>query len=325
MGARATVLGASGYSGGELLRLLTGHPSIEVVAVAAARRAGLPLGAVQPHLAGVLDLPLTDSGVAVAEPAEVVFSCLPAGELAAHLDAADALTDVLIVDLADDHRADPAWTYGLTEFNRDALRAGAPVANPGCYPTAALLALVPFARAGVIGPPVVIDAMSGVSGAGRKSEDHLSFSVADGSATAYGSVEHRHVPEIERGLAAFGGLETGVSFTPHLVPFPRGLLVTARAALSRSIDDAAALDVLRSTYEGEPFVTPLEDWPATKAVAGSNRALVSARVDARNGWLVCSAAIDNLGKGAAGQALQNVNVALGLDERTGLDLVGVWP
>src|SRR5918995_1621312 len=180
MGARATVLGASGYSGGELLRLLTGHPSIEVVAVAAARSAGRPLGAVQPHLAGVLDRPLTDSGAALAEPADVVFSCLPAGELAAHLDA----TDALVVDLADDHRADPAWTYGLTEFNRDALMSGAPVANPGCYPTAALLALVPFARAGVIGSPVVIDAMSGVSGAGRKSEDHLSFSVADASATA---------------------------------------------------------------------------------------------------------------------------------------------
>lgn len=321
MGARAVVLGASGYSGGELLRLLAGHRSIEVVAVAAARRAGEPLASVQPHLAGIFDLPLTETPTALAERADVVFSCLPAGELAAHLGSIDAL----VVDLADDHRADPAWTYGLTEFNRDALRAGGPVANPGCYPTAALLALVPFARAGHVAPPVVVDALSGVSGAGRKSEDRLSFSVTDGSAAAYGTVEHRHIPEIERGLSTFGGLQTGVSFTPHLVPFPRGLLVTARASLAGPLDDASALDVLHSAYAAEPFVTAVEEWPATKAVAGSNRALVSARVDRRNGWLVCSAAIDNLGKGAAGQALQNANVALGLDERAGLDLVGVWP
>jgi N-acetyl-gamma-glutamyl-phosphate reductase len=264
---------------------------------------------------------LSESGAALAEPADVVFSCLPSGELRSHLGS----TDALIVDLSDDNRADPAWTYGLTEFNRSALTSGAPIANPGCYPTAALLALVPFARAGIIAPPIVVDAMSGVSGAGRKSEDRLSFSVLDASASAYGSVEHRHVPEIERGLAAFGGLLTGVSFTPHLVPFPRGLLVTARARLSKSMTDAEALGVLRAAFEDEPFVWPIEDWPATKAVAGSNRALVSARVDERNGWIVCSAAIDNLVKGAAGQALQNANIALGLDERTGLDLVGVWP
>jgi N-acetyl-gamma-glutamyl-phosphate reductase len=321
MGARATVLGASGYSGGELLKLLAGHPSIEVVAAAAARRAGEPVSAVQPHLAGVLDLQLSHAEDALAEPADVVFSCLPSGGLRAHA----AATDALVVDLSDDHRADPDWTYGLTEFNRGALTSGAPIANPGCYPTAALLALVPFARAGVVAPPVVVDALSGVSGAGRKDDDRLSFSVVDASATAYGSVEHRHVPEIERGLATFGGLAAGVSFTPHLVPFPRGLLVTARARLSKSITDADAMDLLHGAYDDEPFVIPVDDWPATKAVAGSNRALVSARVDARNGWLVSSAVIDNLGKGAAGQALQNANIALGLGERTGLDAVGVWP
>jgi N-acetyl-gamma-glutamyl-phosphate reductase len=321
MGAKAVVLGASGYSGGELLRLLAGHPSIEVVAVSAARRAGDQLGAVHPHLAGVLDLPLADTAAALAEPADVVFSCLPSGELGAHNGSIDAL----IVDLSDDHRAHPDWIYGLTEFNRGALASGAPIANPGCYPTAALLSLVPFARAGLIEPPVVIDAMSGVSGAGRKSEDRLSFSVVDGSVTAYGTVEHRHVPEIERGIAAFGGLMTGVSFTPHLVPFPRGLLVTARARLIGSLADPDAMEVLQVAYDGEPFVTPTGDWPATKAVAGTNRALVSARVDTRNGWLVSSAAIDNLGKGAAGQALQNANVALGIGEATGLEAVGVWP
>jgi len=320
MGARATVLGASGYSGGELLKLLAGHPSIEVVAAGAHRRAGEPLGAVHPHLTGVFDMALTDSAAALAEPADVVFSCLPSGE-----PSFSPPTDALFVDLSDAHRADPEWIYGLTEFNRGALTSGAPIANPGCYPTAALLALVPFARAGVVAPPVVVDALSGVSGAGRKAEDRLSFAVLDGSATAYGSVDHRHIGEIERGLAAFGGFLTGVSFTPHLVPFPRGLLVTARARLGKAMDDEDAFDVLRAAYEDEPFVIPVEDWPATKAVTGSNRALVSARVDARNGWLIGSAVIDNLGKGAAGQALQNANVALGLGERTGLELAGTWP
>ena len=321
MGAKAAVLGASGYSGGELLKLLARHPSIEVVAASAARRAGEPVAAVQPHLAGVVDLTFGDTAAALAERADIVFSCLPSGELRAHSESIDAL----IVDLSDEHRADADWTYGLTEFNRSALASGASIANPGCYPTASLLGLVPFARAGLIAPPVVIDALSGVSGAGRKSDDSLSFSVLDGSAAAYGSVEHRHVPEIERGIAAFGGMLTGVSFTPHLVPFPRGLLVTARARLSKSVTDSDALEVLQGAYEGEPFVTPIEGWPATKAVAGTNRALVSAHVDARNGWLVGSTVIDNLGKGAAGQALQNANVALGIDEGTGQDHVGVWP
>jgi N-acetyl-gamma-glutamyl-phosphate reductase len=321
MGTTAAVLGASGYSGGELLRLLAGHPSITVVAAAGERRAGEAVASVQPHLAGIMETELSTVPAALEAGADVVFSCLPAGRLDEYVVGRPEL----LIDLADDHRADPDWTYGLPEFNRPVIGSGAPIANPGCYPTAALLCLVPFARAGAIGAPLVIDAMSGVSGAGRKPEDRLSLAVADGSATAYGSVEHRHVPEIELGLATFGGLQASVSFTPHLVPFPRGLLVTARARLLRPMDDRGALEILTDAYSSEPFVVVTEEWPATKAVSGTNRALVSARVDARNGWLVSSAAIDNLGKGAAGQALQNANLALGLDERAGLDLVGVWP
>lgn len=171
----------------------------------------------------------------------------------------------------------------------------------------------------------MIDAMSGVSGAGRKSEDHLSFSAMDGDMSAYGSIEHRHVPEIERALARFGNLEATVSFTPHLVPLVRGLLVTARAQLTTELDDTSALGILHDAFDAERFVRVVDGWPSTKPVAGSNGCHVSAHVDARNGWLIASAAIDNLGKGAAGQAIQNANLCLGLDESTGLSTAGVWP
>lgn len=300
--------------------MLAGHPSIEVAAVAGGRSAGRALSEVHPHLGG------TESKLGTLEQAagigcDICFSCLPHGELG----AADlTLPANHVIDLADDHRAAPGWVYGLPEFDRELLPAPL-IANPGCYPTASLLALVPFARAGVIEAPVVIDAMSGVSGAGRKSEDHLLFSAMDGDMTAYGSVEHRHIPEIERGLSTFGDLEATVSFTPHLVPLVRGLLVTARARLTRELKRAEAVAILHDAYAAETFVRVVDGWPSVKPVAGSNGCHVSARVDARNGWLVAAAAIDNLGKGAAGQAIQNANLCLGLDEATGLSTAGVWP
>jgi N-acetyl-gamma-glutamyl-phosphate reductase len=319
MGVQAAVLGASGYSGGEVLRLLTSHPAIEVVCAAGGSKAGSSVGAVQPHLAAHLDLDLVPLDDALAAPADVVFSCLPSGALG------EVVDDRCIVDLSDEHRGDAAWTYGLTEFNRESVVGKKLIANPGCYPTATLLALVPFARAGLIEGPVIVDAMSGTSGAGRKGEDHLLHASLDGNVTAYGTVTHRHVPEMERGLASYGELDTTVSFTPHLVPIARGLLVTARARLTGQIDDGDAREVLENAYSAEPFITAIEGWPSPKSVAGTNRAVVSAHVDTRNGLLVASAAIDNLGKGAAGQAIQNANLALGLGETTGLDAVGVWP
>jgi N-acetyl-gamma-glutamyl-phosphate reductase len=167
--------------------------------------------------------------------------------------------------------------------------------------------------------------MSGISGAGRKGEDHLSFATATSNVGAYGSTAHRHVPEMERALEIWGGTSLGVSFTPHLVPMARGLVVTARARLIDEIEETAALDVLHDAYGSERFVDVVEGWPQSKSVLGTNKAHVGAKVDARNGWLVCSAAIDNLGKGAAGQALQNGNLALGLDENAGLEAIGVWP
>ena len=321
MKRKAVVLGASGYSGAELLRLLARHEAIEVVAAAGDSAAGEPLGHVHPHLAS-LPGPVLTAEDALAVPADVCFSCLPGGHLAPYLDDLEAS---VVVDLADDFRGEDQWTYGLTEFARREVAGTKRIANPGCYPTATLLALVPFARAGLVEGPVVVDAISGTSGAGRKPAEHLSVSQMGASVTAYGNVSHRHVPEIERGLRRLGGLDSPVSFTPHLAPMSRGLLATVRARLVGPVTDPEANEVLHDAYDDEAFVEVREDWPSTKATTGSNGAHVGARVDARTGWLVCSAAIDNLGKGAAGQALQNANIALGLPEGQGLEAAGVWP
>jgi N-acetyl-gamma-glutamyl-phosphate reductase len=320
MGTTAAVLGASGYTGGELLRVLEDHPSITVTAASGERAAGREVSEVHPHLAGT-DLPrLVTLERALESEVNVVFSCLPSGSLGAHLGSLGA---GIVIDLADDFRADPSWTYGLTEFARATL--GERVANPGCYPTAVLLCLLPFARAGLIEGPVIVDAFSGTSGAGRKEQDHLLFAAAHGNVGGYGTTVHRHVPEMERYLESFGGLSATVSFTPHLIPIARGLTATVRARLVAPLDDPGALAVLQQAYADEIFVTAIEGWPQSKSVAGSNQAHVSARVDERASLLVCSAAIDNLGKGAAGQAVQNANVVLGLDEGLGLETVGVWP
>ena len=303
------------------MRLLANHPGLVIGHAAAGSRAGDPVGAAHPHLQGRGDR-FCALEEALAADADVCFSCLPHGELAPR---ADQLRSGLIVDLSRDHRSAPGWAYGLTEHRREEVRTAARIANPGCYPTAALLALLPFATADLIEPPVVIDAISGVSGAGRRAVDSLSFAVASGGACAYGDITHPHAGEIEAGLSELGGLDAPVSFTPHLVPMARGLLVTARARRPASIGDDAAIEVLENAYSAEPFVSVTREWPETKAVAGSNHAHVSARVDPRAGWLIAAAAIDNLGKGAAGQALQNANLALGLDESAGLDALGVWP
>ena len=322
MAQSAVVLGASGYSGGELVRLLASHPALEPVAASGDTSAGALLDTVHPQLTGACTLRLDTTAEGAETPADVCFSCLPSGELGPHLDRVAA---PVVIDLADDHRHQAGWTYGLSELARSEVAGAARIANPGCYPTAALLCLVPFVRAGVIEGPVVIDALSGVSGAGRKALEHLSFGAASANATAYGTTEHRHIEEIERGLEVHSGLSLTVSFTPHLVPLARGLLVTARALLTTAFDDERAAEVLRDAYANEPFVQVLAGWPSTKPLTGSNHAHVSARVDRRTGLLVCSAALDNLGKGASGQAVQNANLALGLGETLGLESLGVWP
>ena len=301
--------------------MLAGHPAIDVVALGASRSAGREVSEVHPHLIGNGSAELMRTSELLSLEVDLLFSCLPSGELGPLLEGTE---QPIVVDLSDEHRASAGWVYGLTEFARSNLPATR-IANPGCYPTAVLLALVPFVRAGVVSGPVVVDAISGLSGAGRKEADNLLFSTATSNVGAYGTTEHRHVPEMERGIGDFGGTALEVSFTPHLAPMARGLVATVRARLSEDLDDASALEILGDAYASERFVDVVEGWPQTKPVSGTNKAHVGAKVDTRNGWLVCSAAIDNLGKGAAGQALQNANLALGLDEHVGLDAIGVWP
>jgi N-acetyl-gamma-glutamyl-phosphate reductase len=322
MGVQAAVLGASGFTGGEVVRYLSRHPAIELGLVAAGARAGAPLAQVQPHLVGLPPMQLAALPEGLAADVDVCFSCLPGGELSDHV---DQIAAPLIIDLADDYRADPSWVYGLTEFARDAVAGSTRIANPGCYPTATLLSLLPFASAGLIEGPIVVDALSGYSGAGRKAADQFLFATAAGNFTAYGAIPHRHVAEMEQHLGSLAEDSFEISFTPHLVPTARGVLVTARARTKKQLTDAEAVAVLEGAYADEPFVHVLSDWPSPKAVAGTNHALVSAHVDGAKGWIVCSAAIDNLGKGAAGQAIQNANLALGIEESTGLEGVGVWP
>lgn len=323
MAYRAVVLGASGYSGGELLRLLAAHPSIQPVALAAGTWAGAEAEDALPHLVGCGLPALGSLDDAVEVAGDVCFSCLPSGELAKIVDRLNR--DLVVVDLSDDFRAAEGWAYGLTEHARPAVAGSSRIANPGCYPTSVLLAAIPFAQRGAIEGPMIVDAMSGVSGAGRRMEDRLLFANVDGGVEGYGAVPHRHVPEMEHGLRNLAGSELSISFTPHLVPHSRGLLATIRAPLTAPLSDEKALAILEEAYTNERFVRTIRSWPGTKAVAGSNGALVSARVDARTGFLIASCAIDNLGKGAAGQALQNANLALGLDEGAGLSAIGVWP
>ena len=319
MGLTCSVLGASGYSGGELLRLLAAHPALSLGGLAAGSRAGDEVYRWQPHLPPSAAKFGSLEEVAGLET-DVCFSCLPGGVL-----PVESVGARVLIDLADDHRWEEGWVYGLPEFAREEVQGAERIANPGCYPTATLLAAVPFARAGVISAPVIVDALSGVSGAGRDPRDQLLYAGLEGSVGAYGTTEHRHVPEMEEGLRALGDLGATVSFTPHLAPMSRGLLVTLRAPLTGELSDEEAITILDDAYRDEAFVDVLDSWPQTKPVSGSNRAHVHARVDKRAGLLVASAAIDNLGKGAAGQAIQNANLALGVEESAGLGGLGVWP
>lgn len=323
MGTGVAVLGASGYTGVELLRLLAHHPVLSVVAASAERSAGARAAAVHPSLAPTTPrLELVPAAEAAAAEADVCISCLPGTELAGLV---ESVTAEVVVDLSDVFRADGAWVYGLTEYARADLPGARRIANPGCYPTATLLCVLPFAQSALIEGPIIVDALSGASGAGRKSETRLLLSELHASTGAYGTTEHRHIPEMERGLARFGDLDAVVSFTPHLVPMARGVLVTARAHLREPLSSDEATAILRERYAREPFVNVVDEWPQTKWALGTNHIFVSARVDERAGFVVMSSAIDNLGKGAAGQAIQNVNVALGLDEVTGLEAGGIWP
>jgi N-acetyl-gamma-glutamyl-phosphate reductase len=342
---RASIIGASGYGGGELARLLLGHPQVQLVHLTADSRAGAAMSGLYPNLRGFTDA-VTEiaDAEAIARDSDVVFLALPNGE--AMTLAPTMVEHTRLVDLGADFRfTDPQvyeqWygrvhacaalleksAYGLTEFRRASIRRAGIVGNPGCYPTAALLATLPLVQSGrVDAGRIIIDAKSGVSGAGRGLSLGTHFSEVNENVQPYNVAGHRHTPEIEQELADVVGRAVAVSFTPHLVPMTRGILATAYLPLTASLTTGEATAILHEAYAQEPFVRVIsEGLPQTKATSGSNFCDVAVRVDPRVGLVIVMAALDNLVKGASGQAVQNMNVMFGLPEEMGLRAPGLYP
>jgi len=338
---KAGIVGASGYTGAELLRLLAGHPSFEVALVTARSHAGEAVGEHTPSLAGAYPgLVYEANDPERLDGLDLLFCALPHGESQRIVPELRGRVG-LVVDLAADFRLKdaslyPRWygeehaapellaeaVYGLPELFRDGLAGATLVAAAGCYPTAAGLALAPLVRGGLVEPTgIIVDAASGVSGAGRGLKESLHFGTVDEDFVAYGLLTHRHTPEMEQILGS------ELLFTPHLAPMVRGILATcySRPAAGRTLPTAAVMDALHEAYDDEPFVVVTDSPPSTKATAGSNAAHVTARVDPRTGWVLTLCALDNLVKGASGQAIQCANAALGLPETTGLPAAGMYP
>ncbi|MBL1089624.1 MULTISPECIES: N-acetyl-gamma-glutamyl-phosphate reductase [Streptomyces] len=342
MTVRAAVAGASGYAGGEVLRLLLAHPDVEIGALTANSNAGQRLGALQPHLFPLADRVLAETTPEVLAGHDVVFLALPHGQSAA---VAEQLgPDVLVVDMGADFRLADAgdwqkfygsehagtWPYGLPELPgaRAALEGSKRIAVPGCYPTAVSLALFPAYAAGLAENEAVIVAASGTSGAGKAPKPHLLGSEVMGSMSPYGvGGGHRHTPEMIQNLSAVAGERVSVSFTPTLAPMPRGILATCSAKAKPGV----TAETVRTAYEkalaDEPFVhlLPEGQWPSTAAVHGSNAVQIQFAHDEAAGRIIVISALDNLTKGTAGGAVQSMNIALGLDETTGLTTIGVAP
>lgn len=337
MGIRVAVVGASGYAGGEVLRLVAGHPEFEIVAATAHSQTGAAVESVHPHLIN-LGLQFQATDPENLTNVDLVFLALPHGESGAV--AATLPDQVKVVDLGADHRLrDPrqwrdyygsehagTWTYGLPELpgQRELIAGSTRVAATGCYAVATILALAPLIRSGLVQPDdVVVVAASGTTGAGRGLKPHLLGSEVMSDLSGYKVGAHQHTPEMKQGSGA-----TSLSFTPVLAPMPRGILATVTARPSApnvSADDARA--VLAQAYDGEPFVRLLPPgvWPKTKATLGSNACHLQATVDRDSGRVLVQSAIDNLGKGAAGQAVQCANIMLGLPETAGLTAIGINP
>ena len=332
----ALILGASGYVGGELLRLLAAHPGIRPTLLVGDSDAGKPVADVHPALAlAYPQAPIRKFDAAMLGDAGLVFAALPHGK---SQELAPAILDagVPFVDLGADFRLDSAedyrrwygeahqapelldrFVYGIPEFHRDRIRRAKAVSAAGCYATAAILALKPLVEAGLIAPgTITVDGLSGVSGAGKAPTAKTHFDSVHGSIGAYGLLTHRHTGEMEMMLGQ------PLLFTPHLVPMDRGLLVTAYGTAA---GDGDPLEALADAYAGEPFIRVSDQPPATKAVAGTNAAHLTSRRCDRTGKVLAQCAIDNLGKGAAGQMIQCANIMLGLDESAGLPVAGMWP
>ena len=336
---KAAVLGATGYAGAELVRLLAGHPEVEIAYLASHSYAGKRFSDIYPGLRSVVDAVLSEDSIdKAADTADVVFLALPAG-LASSSVTPEILEKAAVIDLGADFRLhDRAvyekWyrtehhspellleaVYGLPEIHRDAIRGKRLVANPGCYTTCSILTLYPLLHKGLIRKDsIIIDAKSGTSGAGRSEKVTSLFCEVDESIKPYGVATHRHTPEIEQELSEAAGCPLTVQFTPHLVPMNRGILATCYAKLE---DGIGASDVAEaySMYAGEPFVRLTDTIPETRYVKGSNSIDISYRLDERTGNIIAMGVIDNLVKGAAGQAVQNMNILFSLDETEGLSI-----
>jgi N-acetyl-gamma-glutamyl-phosphate reductase len=347
---RVAVAGASGYMGAELLRLLSVHPKVQLIAVTSERLSGERLDQVFPHLRGLSDLRFQELDAAkVAESADLVFLALP------HMESQRAVPVLRrlgrkAIDLSADYRLRDAsqystWykaphqdadglraaVYGMPELHRKAIAGASLVASPGCYPMGAVLAIAPLLKAGKgLTEGIVIDGKSGVTGAGaqgRKADPMYLYTEANENVQAYAIATHRHTPEIEQELSGVAGRPVVVSFTPHLVPLNRGLFTTASVPLAASATTAALLALYREFYAGEPFVRVLDEGqrPTTRGVLGSNFCDVTVVADSRTGRAVCVSALDNLGKGGSANGVQNLNIMMGWDERTGLEAPPVYP
>jgi N-acetyl-gamma-glutamyl-phosphate reductase len=328
VGIRAGIVGISGFGGGEAMRLLAAHPSFELVYAAGEGSAGSALLERFPGApAKLADLVIQKWDPAALPKLDVLFASLPTGASSEAL--RQVPKNVKIVDLGGDHRDADGWTYGLADVWPDRIRAASRVANPGCFPAAALIALAPLLAAALVEPSnIVIDAKTGVSGAGRGGgESRFGYAEVNEDLSAYGLLEHVHLPEIARTIEAMsaGGSARGLVFTPHLVPMTRGLLATIYCRSRGGATTEQCLDEARRFYAQRPFVRTLERPPHTKWASGSNLALVSYAADPERDLVIAMGVVDNLGKGAAGQAVQNANLMCGLPETEGLEGASLWP
>ncbi len=329
---RIGIVGVSGYGGSELLRICVGHPTFEVVYASGESTVGQTLAQRFPALAGHA------TGKIVIQPfapekldgIDLLFASLPTGKSSAPLARIPAGTK--IVDVGGDHRYVEGWTYGLTELpgQRAKIAKTTRLANPGCYPAAALLALAPLVKEGLVEPEgIAIDAKSGVTGTGRGGASDFGYAETNEDLFAYGLAGHTHVPEIKRTLSDLAGKNASVAFTPHLVPMTRGILTTCYARPRGKIDTARLYAAAEAAYRNEPFVKIVAAekgrGPHTKWASGSNLVFLSYAVNPDAGLVVAVAAIDNLGKGAAGQAVQNANLMTGQPETAGLAGLPLWP
>lgn len=341
------VVGATGYAGAELVRLLSRHPKVELSVLTSQSYAGKQLWEVFPHLYGIVDKQLENFNLDnLLERCDVIFTALPHGH-AMPIGEAVVKQGKRLIDLGADFRLKDldiyqAWyktehtakelvataVYGLPELYRNAIKDSAIVANPGCYPTSAILGLAPLLTNELIDPEtIIIDSKSGVSGAGRGLSLKTHFCETTNNFQAYGVATHRHTPEIEQELRELAGVPITINFTPHLTPMIRGILSTIYGKLNKKLNSEEITQLYRGFYQGERFIRilPVGMLPSTKGVAGSNHCDISITVDPRTNRVIVLSAIDNLIKGAAGQAVQNLNVLLGVPEDTGLDFAGMYP